>query len=103
MNLSGLMDRRDLVWTGSILTAAAAALFANLAGLLVGITTVIPHLLYVPVVLAAYRYPRRGAVIAAVIGGLYVLEVIIVAGTAKTLFFEALVRMLVIIAIGWLI
>lgn len=47
------------------------ALLANLAGLLAGVTVVLPHLLYVPIALAGYWYPRRGFLIAAGIAGGY--------------------------------
>ncbi len=38
------------------------AFAANAAGLLAGITIVLPHLLYLPIVLASYWFPRRGIV-----------------------------------------
>ncbi|NMB77660.1 MAG: PAS domain-containing protein [Methanomicrobiales archaeon] len=103
MNLPASPQRKDLSWIAGIVITAVVSLLATLAGLLGGVTTAIPHLLYIPVVLAAYRYPRRGAIIAAVIGGIYVLEVVLLTGTATPLFIEALLRMLVIVAIGWLI
>ena len=31
-------------------------------GLLNGITTLLPHLFYIPIVFAAYRYPREGII-----------------------------------------
>ncbi len=100
---SGRFERDGIIWLAGTTGAAVIALLATLIGLFQGITTVIPHLLYIPVVLAAYRYPRRGTLIAAIIGGLYILEVLLITGTGTTLVFEALVRMLVIIAIGWLV
>ena len=44
--------------------AIALGLLANLAGLLAGVTVVLPHLLYIPIALACYWYPRRGPLIA---------------------------------------
>ncbi|MFA4825229.1 MAG: ATP-binding protein [Methanoregula sp.] len=103
MNISSRFERRDLLWIAAILGTAAGALLANLTGLLFGISNVIPHLLYIPVVIAAYRYPRRGVIIAGCIGAIYLLLVIFIAGTSPTVLAEALVRTAVILAIGWLI
>jgi PAS domain S-box-containing protein len=103
VNLPAILRERDLAWDGAIIGTAAAALILNLIGLLNGITVAIPHLLYIPVVIAAYRYPRRGALIAGCIGGMYFLMVVLIAGTSQATVVEALVRTLVVVVIGWLI
>jgi len=103
MNLPAILRGRDLAWDGAIIGATATALILNLIGLLIGITVVIPHLLYIPVVIAAYRYPRKGALIAGCIGGLYFLMVVLIAGSSPATIAEALVRTLVVVVIGWLI
>jgi signal transduction histidine kinase len=103
MNLSARFENHDLLWNAVILGTAAAALLANLTGLLFGISTGIPHLLYIPVVISAYQYPRRGAIIAGCIGAIYLLMVILIAGTSPSILIDALLRTLVIVVIGWLI
>ena len=103
MNLSARFENRDHLWNAVILITAAVALLANLIGLLFGISTGIPHLLYIPVVIAAYQYPRRGTIIALCIGTIYLIFVILLAGSSQTILIEALVRTFVIIVIGWLI
>ncbi|MDP2797066.1 MAG: ATP-binding protein [Methanoregula sp.] len=103
MNLHARFEKRDLLWNAAILGTAAVALLANLTGLLFGISTGIPHLLYIPVVIAAYQYPRRGVIIAGCIGVIYLLFVIFLAGTSPTILIDALLRTLVIVVIGWLI
>lgn len=51
---------------------AAATLLVNLAGvLLAGVTVVLPHLLYLPIALAGYWYPRWGIAISVAIAGAY--------------------------------
>ena len=51
---------------------AAAALLANLAGILFAeVTVVLPHLLYLPITLAGYWYPQRGTAISVAIAGAY--------------------------------
>jgi signal transduction histidine kinase/predicted GNAT family acetyltransferase len=103
VNLHHFLSKRDLVWDVLIGASAFTALFINLLGLLNGISVALPHLLYIPVVLAAYRYPKWGLVIAGCIGGTYFLTVILVAGDSFSTIIEALVRTLVVIGIGWLI
>ena len=103
MNLPTRFESRDVLWNAAILGTAAAALLVNLAELLFGISAVTPHLLYIPVVIAAYRYPRRGVVIAVCIGALYVVIVSIFARNLPTALPEALVRTGVLVLIGWLI
>jgi signal transduction histidine kinase len=102
MNLARF-EGHDLIWNVAILGTAVAALLANLAGLIFGISTGLPHLLYIPVVLAAYQYPRRGVILAGCIGALYLLMVILLTGSSSAILVEALLRTVVIIVIGWLV
>jgi PAS domain S-box-containing protein len=94
---------RDALWNVSIIAATVCALVVNLVGLLVGVTIVLPHLLYIPVVIAAYRYPKQGLIFSGFIGGTYVLMVILTAGGDGMTVAEAFIRALVVIAIGGLI
>ena len=103
MNLPAFLKGRDGLWNAAIIGAAFCALGINLIGLLVGVTIVLPHLLYVPVVIAAYRYPKQGLIFAAGIGGAYVLMVIWSSGVESLAAVEAFIRALVVIAIGGLI
>ena len=50
---------------GLIAASTAGALFLNWYGLTLGITNVFPHILYIPIILTAYYYPRRGIVFTA--------------------------------------
>ncbi len=103
MNLPPFLSKSDRVWDVLIAVSAFTALTLNLLGLLNGIFVALPHLLYIPVVLAAYRYPKWGLLIAGCIGGTYFLMVILVAGDSFSAIIEALVRTFVLIGIGWLI
>ena len=103
MNLSSVFRERDGFWDALILATAGAFLLLNVVGLLYGITVVIPHLLYIPVVIAAYRYPRWGVIIAGGIGAIYLLMAVLVNGSTTTFVAEALVRIGVMIVIGWLV
>lgn len=68
-----------------------------------GTTTVFPHLLYIPVVIASYRYPSRGLFFAAVVGTAYFLMVFPFAEGAMDMILGALIRACAIVVIGWLI
>jgi PAS domain S-box-containing protein len=103
VNLPHFLSKRDLIWDVLIGASAFTALFLNLLGLLNGISVALPHLLYIPVVLAAYRYPKWGLLIAGSIGGTYFLTVVLIAGDSFSTIIEALVRTFVVIGIGWLI
>ena len=96
-------ERSDLFWYAVVAVTTVVALLATTIGLMFGVSTGIPHLLYIPVVIASYQYPRRGAVFAGCIGGIYLLSVIIIAGPSSVILLEAVMRALVITAIGWLI
>jgi PAS domain S-box-containing protein len=103
MNSKKFWQGSDGVWNSAIIISLAAVLYINLAGLMVGLRAVLPHLLYIPVVIAAYRYPRRGLLFASVVGVVYFIMAFSFAGGAMGLIVEALIRTGVIIVIGWLI
>jgi len=103
MDLPAVLRTRDIFWDAAILGTAAAALLLNLAGLLFGFTIVIPHLLYIPVVIAAYRYPRKGGFIAIGIGAFYLLMVVTINGKTMAPVAEAFVRACALVVIGTLV
>lgn len=102
MNLRSITMSRDVRWKVALGLAAAAVLVLNGAGLLMGITNVIPHLLYIPVVMGSYRYPRQGPYFAAGIGAVYCAMVLSLYGPGETLG-EATARAVVVFSVGCLI
>ena len=46
-------------------------LLLNGYGLMIGITNVLPHLFYIPIILVAYFFPRRGVLFACIISAVY--------------------------------
>jgi len=60
-----------------IFLTAAVSFAANLYGILAGITAnlPLPHLFYIPIILAAFFFPRRGVPFAAVLSALYLLMI----------------------------
>lgn len=103
MNLSSVFDGREGSWNLALMASTSAALLLNLVGLVTGYTIVLPHLLYIPVVIGAYRFPRHGLTIAGTIGGAYFLMVLLLVGGDVQVLLETLVRVGVIVFIGWLI
>lgn len=93
-------QRRILI----VLAVTAVTVGVNLAGILLGITTVLAHLLYFPVILAAYWYPRRCypflLFIAVIYGGFilyfnYPPDVSLIAATASRIVIFTLVGLIV--------
>ncbi|HXX55460.1 MAG TPA: PAS domain S-box protein [Methanoregula sp.] len=85
-----------------IALGAAAALGLNAYGLSRGITDVLPHLFYIPIILAAYFYPKRGTFFAAVLSAAYCALVFGIAAPPAPIY-QAVVRAAIFIMIGWIV
>ncbi len=84
----------------SLALATAAIFLVNLYGLELGISIVLPHLFYLPIVVAAYRYPRRGVLFAAAVSALYLAMVYILGRPEPDVFIAALARVAVFVAVA---
>ncbi len=93
----------DGIWNSALVGTATAVILTNAIALMMGITVVFSHLLYIPVVIGAYRYPRHGLLFSAAIGLAYLILVILFRGENGPVFSEALIRACVLVIIGWLI
>jgi PAS domain S-box-containing protein len=102
MHVKKIFTGRQGAWNIALVISTVALLVLNGIGLLLGITVVLPHLLYIPVVIGSYRYPRPGPFLALGIGLAYVAMVISFFGISGTAA-EAAVRATVLVIIGWLI
>ncbi|PKL68039.1 MAG: hypothetical protein CVV30_11895 [Methanomicrobiales archaeon HGW-Methanomicrobiales-1] len=65
------LQKRPLILAGLIATISVIVLVLNGYGLIFGITNVLPHLFYVPIILTAYFFPRRGVFFSVVISVAY--------------------------------
>jgi PAS domain S-box-containing protein len=83
-----------------IVVSAAASLLLNGYGLSLGISNVLPHLLYIPIILAAYYYPHRGILFAAILSAMYGMLVFGVGSPSPEVIVAALARVVVFIVIG---
>ncbi|WP_292520762.1 ATP-binding protein [Methanoculleus sp.] len=89
-------DARLLLLAASVIIVFAA----NAVGLLTGITTVLPHLMYLPIVLAAYWFPRHGIVFSLVLSSGYLVMTLPFARGGTELLVAVFSRVAVFVAIG---
>ncbi len=83
-----------------IAVSTVTSLFGNWYGLTLGITNVLPHLFYIPVILAAYYYPRRGILFTTALSAVYGLLIIGTGSPSPEVLVSAFARILVFIVIG---
>ena len=68
--LTDLLKRPDAL-SLIIVAITAIILIANGFGLMIGITNVFPHLFYIPIILTAYFFPRRGILFSIAVSLIY--------------------------------
>lgn len=82
-----------------IAAASLAVLIVTIVMLRAGVTTVFPHLYYIPVIYAAYIYQYRGVGVAGMLGIAYLLLLVLFGVPADGLF-EGAVRTLIFVLIA---
>ncbi|HZK29637.1 MAG TPA: PAS domain S-box protein [Methanoregula sp.] len=85
---------------GLIAASTACSLILNWYGLTLGITNVLPHLLYIPIILTAYYYPRWGVAFTTGLSLAYGIIVWQFFLPGSDILFSALARILVFITIA---
>lgn len=95
------MEKR---WT-VVMTITITVLVLTIIGIafLAGITAIAPHLLYIPVVITAYWYPRRGVPMGVALGGIYLLELVAFIPVTADILLGALLRIAVLITVAALV
>lgn len=83
-----------------LLITAAVAIAATVVSLQAGITNVFPHLYYLPIVLAAYWYPRQGVVFALVLAIAYCALVLLLGNADVAALAAAAIRAAVFVGIA---
>ena len=83
-----------------IIVSSVAVLVMNVYGLRYGITYVLPHLFYIPIIIAAYYYPRRGVLFAVGLSVIYCALSFTVVTPTTVEMLSALARTGVFIVIG---
>ena len=65
------LQKRPRILSVLIVEITAIVLILNAYGLAFGITNVLPHLFYIPIIITAYFFPRRGIFFACVLSAIY--------------------------------
>ncbi|MDD1687565.1 PAS domain S-box protein [Methanoregula sp.] len=78
----------------------AVTLAVNLFGILFGLTAVLSHLLYFPVILASYWYPRRGLIFSVGIAVLYGITVFMITPQDIMIGIATIARGAIIVLVG---
>ena len=68
-----------------------------------GTVTVVPHILYIPIILFAYRYPKRGVFFASAIAVIYLVAFNFIVSTDSELLIDAVGRTCIFIIVGILV
>ncbi len=96
-NTSSPFTRKRLI-TLAIVTIIA--LGVNIAGMITGITVLLSHVIYIPIILAAYWFPRRGLVFSTLIAVTYGALIALILPLDLLLIVSTLFRMIFFILIG---
>jgi len=86
-----------------ILLSSLLAFFANALALSGDITTILPHLFYIPIILASYWYPRRGVGFTAVLSVAYLALVLLLAADPASALTAAFARVMVFLVVSGVI
>lgn len=97
--LSKILGRKN-VWIFILALTTAFAFFLNYLGLIRGLSSVTPHLFYIPIVIAAYWFPRRGILFSVVVGMSYLAMVYFMTYPDVDAITSATARFYVLVAIG---
>lgn len=93
----------ERVWLAATVTLSVAVVILTVWCLSQGITTVFMHLYYIPIVLLAYHYRKRGIVASVLLSVVYLVLVIIYDGDSPATVEGALIRAIVFVAIAALV
>ena len=95
-----LKRERSILIPAAIIFTTILAFILNLSGWFLGITIVFPHIFYIPIILAAYYYPRTGVLYAIGIAVAYCLSYLLASPIFHESFIAALARSFVFILIA---
>jgi len=96
----GPAKRQPLLILTLIAGSTAVSLLLNWYGLTLGITNVLPHLFYIPVVLAAFYFPERGVLFTIALSAAYGTLVTIAGSSTPDSLVSAFARVVVFIVIA---
>ena len=80
--------------------ATAIALIVNLIGMIAGVTVLFSHVIYIPIILVGYWFPRRGLLFSTIIAIAYGLLIVLIVPLDLLQIISTLFRMTFFILIG---
>ena len=98
--ISAQMPEDSPVWDIVIVASSVIVGFIIVLALYNGNEVVYPHLIYIPIILFAYRYPRRGIWFAILASVLYLVSYLIIVSPFMPGFSQAVGRVLIFLIIG---
>lgn len=104
MTKSSIHDPREEsivdMWLFIIVNTTILALLINILSVTYGTGDVAAHVIYVPIVIAAYWYPNRGMLYAFIISAAYFLIISVITGGAPLELVAALIRCVVFVGVA---
>jgi len=97
--LSKILGRKN-VWIFILAVTTIFSFLLNYLGLIRGLSGVTPHLFYIPIVIAAYWFPRRGIIFSVAVGMAYLAMVYLMTYPDVDSITSATARFYVLVAIG---
>ena len=88
------------VWDIIIVTSSLVIGFLIVVTLYHGYESVYPHLIDIPIIFYAYRYPRRGIWFAALASALYLVSYVIILSPVSMSIYQAFGRVLIFLIVG---
>jgi PAS domain S-box-containing protein len=102
MNISDIgLDRVDKDrYLHILIVASLFPILITIFSLLNNITIVFPHLYYIPIILGAYWYPRRGVQFSAFLGSIYLFLILLLTQFGQEAFIAAFIRVAVFVCVA---
>jgi PAS domain S-box-containing protein len=97
------LQKRQGLLLITISAVSAILLIINAYGLTLGITNVLPHLFYIPIILMAYFFPRRGVLFACVLSAIYCGMTILISPVFPGELLSAAGRIVIFILIAFVV
>lgn len=87
-------------WTITIALTTTGTLAFILYSLTLGISTVVNHLLYIPIIITSYAFPRKGTYFSIIVASIYLTMVYLYAGVNLSVLYAATARFYLFVLVG---
>ncbi|HEX3001244.1 MAG TPA: hypothetical protein VHN82_02575, partial [Methanoregula sp.] len=97
------LQKRQSFLVFTISAVSVIILLINAYGLTLGITNVLPHLFYIPIILMAYFFPRRGVLFAFVLSAIYCAITVLISPVFPGELLSAAGRIVIFVLIAFVV